>query len=86
MSCEKWKYGIDLPTKYIPIGDVLERCGRKFVAVPRPDASRLAVADACMGCFFAKCPASFSNCNTLQCSRWDRADGRNIWFVPMDGE
>ena len=78
------KYGsLTLPTKFIPIGGVLERCGRKFVVVPRAHISTLAVADACRGCFFAKCDSSLSNCNTLQCSVWDRADKRDVWFVPM---
>ena len=84
MSKGNPKYGsLTLPTKFIPLGGVLDRCGEKFVAVPRPHISSLAVADACKGCYFAKCPSSLSNCNTLQCSVWDRADKRDVWFVPM---
>lgn len=77
-----------LPTRYVRVGDVVERYGRTLVCTRRPD--NLMVDRACSGCWFSrgrKSDGTMINCNDIQCSKWDRMDGANVWFKevsPLD--
>lgn len=65
-------------TKYVPVGDVLVRYGRSLRCVARPHRGLACVpGDACNGCFFS---LAGRYCDDIQCSSWDRRDGRNVWF------
>lgn len=76
--------GGKLPQRFIPVGGELERCGRVFVCVERHSVAL--PKDACFGCWFAKTHRDklISNCSALQCSRFDRKDGRDVWFVEKE--
>ena len=77
-----------LPTRYVRLGDEFERYRTTLVCVRRPDG--LHPADACKGCWFARGrkrivgETVLVNCNDIQCSSWDRMDGRNVWFVEKE--
>ena len=62
-----------LPRRFVMLGDVLEFRGRRYRCVLRDEVHWI---DCCRGCAFqgGDCP-SF-----LQCSKFDRQDGRNVWF------
>ena len=70
-----------LPTRYVHIGQEMTRYGVCLVCVERPKG--LIPTAACKGCFFKKARSGgvVVNCNDIQCSSWDRMDGRNVWFV-----
>lgn len=74
-----------LPTRYVPVGGEFTRYGVRLVCVQRPRVS--GVSAACKGCWFSRgrkviCGETVMlNCNDIQCSSWDRMDGRNVWFV-----
>lgn len=76
-----------LPTRFVPVGGTIRRYGFTFVAVKRPAASQLLPCEACSGCWFAKGRIGdlITNCTDIQCSKWDRMDGRNVWFKLEDG-
>ena len=72
-----------LPTKFIPVNRTIARYGRLFKCVLRPPVETLDVQDACKGCWFARTHRDdrlTSNCNAVQCSSFDRKDGKNVWF------
>lgn len=77
-----------LPTRYVRLGDEFERYRTTLVCVRRPDD--LHPADACKGCWFARGrkrivgETVLVNCNDIQCSSWDRMDGRNVWFIEKE--
>lgn len=74
-----------LPTRYVPIGDEFTRYGVRLVCVRRPRVA--SVSAACKGCWFSRGRKVINgetvmlNCNDIQCSSWDRMDGKNVWFV-----
>ena len=70
-----------LPTRYVSLGDEFERYGVRLVCVRRP--SGLLPTAACKGCWFRRSRIGdvVINCNDIQCSSFDRMDGRNVWFV-----
>lgn len=75
-----------LPTRFVPVGKTLNRYGRVFKCVLRPDVSVLDPCEACRGCWFSRTHRDdrlTSNCNAIQCSSWDRKDGENVWFVAV---
>lgn len=70
-----------LPTRFIPLGDGLLRYGRVLECVRRP--KDLNWREACRGCWLSRgirdgVPV---NCEDIQCSKWDRRDGEDVWFV-----
>ena len=72
-----------LPRRFIPIGGEVERYGETFVCGPAPPPGELEPCDACCGCWFSRTRRNdglAASCSALQCSRWDRKDGRNVWF------
>ena len=75
--------GVGLPTRFVRVGDVFSRYGKVLRCVERPAAGVMMPSDACMGCFFScsRSVNSMINCNDIQCSKFDRMDGRSVWFV-----
>ena len=73
-----------LPKRFIPIGGEVERYGNTFVCVEAPPVETLQPYEACRGCWFARTRRDdglAASCAALQCSKFDRKDGRNVWFV-----
>ena len=74
-----------LPTRYVPLGEVFTRYGVRLVCIRRPRVE--CVSGACRGCLFSRGrklingETDMLNCNDIQCSSWDRMDGRNVWFI-----
>lgn len=64
-----------LPSIYVPVGGTYTCFGETYRCVERPD---VVPRDCCLGCDLSRikhpCPAA------LQCSKFDRADGRFVWF------
>ena len=62
-----------LPSRFVPIGGLIDIRGRVYRCVIRSDVHWV---DCCSGCSLrgVDCP-SF-----LQCSKFDRRDGMNVWF------
>ena len=71
-----------IPRRYIPLGGRYEKDGKEYVCVERDEVSR--ICDACSGCCFSKSSSPDRWCLGLQCSMWDRADGRDVWFVEAE--
>ena len=68
-----------LPWKYLAVDSVFEVAGTRYKVVVRPDVE---ARFACEGCAFCAPGAVARNfCQRMRCSRWDRADGVNVWFV-----
>lgn len=74
-----------LPTRYVPVGEEFARYGVRLVCVLRPRVE--CVSSACRGCWFSRGRRVIGgevvmlNCKDIQCSAWDRMDGKNVWFV-----
>ena len=78
MSMRKFGNTQRLPWKYVPVGGVVEVGGVLCRCVERPDVE---VPLACSGCVFMRPEyAARNHCAGLKCSKWDRSDGRNVWF------
>lgn len=74
---------IKLPTRFVRVGDTLNRYGVELMCVERPSAGVLSPSDACLGCWFfhaCRIRSSAVNCSDIQCSCWDRRDGIDVWF------
>jgi hypothetical protein len=71
-----------IPRRYIPLGESYEKDGKEYVCVEREEVASPKMA--CSGCVFSKSSSPDRWCLGLQCSRWDRADGRNVWFVEAE--
>lgn len=70
---------IALPTRFIAIGKTVEIGGHVYKCMLRGGVKT--PADACGGCDFSrKC----RGCVDLQCSRYDRRDGENVWFREVE--
>lgn len=67
-----------LPSIYIPVGGEYVCFGKTYRCIARP---KVVPRDCCLGCDLSRikypCPAA------LQCSKFDRADGRFVWFVEV---
>ena len=65
-----------LPSRFVPVGSVVNVRGREYRCIKRSDVHW---SDCCSGCSFVgtDCP-SF-----LQCSKFDRRDGVNVWFEEL---
>lgn len=66
-----------LPQRFVPVGQTTTARGIRILVVERPKG--LHVSSACSGCIFAS-----ASCPHLQCSAWDRRDGKNVWFIKAD--
>ena len=76
-----------LPSRFIPVGKTITRYGQTFRCVLRELSPDSPPNEACRGCWFARTHRDerlIANCNAIQCSSWDRRDGKNVWFVPED--
>lgn len=71
-----------LPTRYVRLGEILKRYGKELICEERPGALLMPPSEACSGCWFKNSyeGTNIINCNDIQCSCWDRADGRDVWF------
>lgn len=65
-----------LPRMYVGVGDTVLVGGHLYRCVLRPPVEWC--GDACRGCDFS---VKNRNCANVQCSRWDRRDELNVWFV-----
>lgn len=67
-----------LPYRTADVGTVVEIGGGSYLVVERPRG--LSPRGACVGCAFRlrTCPAGWG------CSKFDRTDGRFVWFVSKD--
>lgn len=74
----KSERSLALPTRFVPVGDVVLIGERTYRVVPN-GARR--PSDACLGC-------AFSNgwCPSVACSSFDREDGIGVWFVRVDDD
>lgn len=80
------KYNFDgLPTRYVEIGGDFVRYGVRLLCIRRPRVE--SVSAACRGCWFSRGRKVIDgrtvmlNCDDIQCSKWDRMDGCDVWFV-----
>lgn len=64
-----------LPTRYVEVGEVVSVGNREFVCVESPRIR--CVSEACSGCDLSRC---YLNCGDIQCGKFDRRDGRFVWF------
>lgn len=82
---EKGENSSGLPTRYVSLGDEFVRYGVRLLCVARP--CDLLPTASCKGCWFNRSRSVNGNpinCNDIQCSSWDRMDGRNVWFVDKE--
>lgn len=64
-----------LPTRFVAVGEEVVVSGKRFVCRV---AARVSVpSDACSGCSLSKL---YLGCGDLQCSPFDRKDGKFVWF------
>ena len=71
-----------LPTRFVEVGGLVEVGGIRYRCIERTDES--CPAAACWGCDISR---KGRWCQDLQCGRFDRRDGRNVWYVEEpDGE
>ena len=74
-----------LPTRFVALGGVFTRYGVELECRRRPRVE--SVSAACKGCWFSRGRRVLNgetvmlNCNDIQCSKWDRMDGVDVWFV-----
>ena len=73
-----------IPRRFVALGDFYVKDGIVYECVMRPDVEK--PSEACRGCAFCRTSSSDRWCLGLQCSKWDRADGINVWFVTDDEE
>ena len=71
-----------LPTRFVRVGEVLHRYGKDLICEIRPGSMLMLPCEACEGCWFknSRDGSSVINCNDLQCSSFDRVEGKNVWF------
>ena len=63
-----------VPRSEVAVGEVFMSKGVRYRCVLRP--SGIEPAEACRGCAFMRV-----SCPKARCSRFDRSDGENVWFV-----
>lgn len=73
-----------MPRRFVPVGGRYTKGDSEYECVERPEVG--SVSEACAGCVFSKSSSPDRWCLGLQCSKWDRADGKNVWFVEEDVE
>ena len=64
-----------LPWHFMALGQTVTVYGEKYKAVLRTEDRWK--NGACCGCDLA----NGKDCKSLQCSMFDRKDGKNVWFV-----
>lgn len=71
--------GSSLPTRFVEVGERITLGRRVFVCVEAP--RRTCVCEACGGCDLSRL---YLNCGDLQCGKFDRRDGRFVWFREVE--
>lgn len=69
------------PSVDCEIGAVLVFRGVRYRCVERPYIG--CMRDACSGCSLS---GRGRTCDTVRCSKWDRADGTFVWYVEEGGD
>ena len=69
-----------IPRTDIRVGSTFWRKGKEYVCVRRRRVDL--PSEACSGCAFV----SDQKCYGLRCSKFDRSDGNNVWFVEVSDE
>ena len=64
-----------LPTRFVGLGDRIRIAGVEYLCIPRPRIT--CPAAACEGCDLSH---SGRHCYDVQCGRFDRRDGLNVWY------
>lgn len=82
---EKTERSSSMPERYIGIGEYFLVAGVRYRVVPNRAVMPF---EACSGCAFSgQVGGRFRSCPNVQCSSFDRCDGRSVWFVEdVDGE
>jgi len=73
------------PSRFVPVGQTVRRYGHNLLCSERPP-DLWPPRRACRGCFFRNSFASENvviNCKDVQCSAFDRPDGKNVWFIDL---
>ena len=63
-----------------PIGEVFRSNGVYLKCVERDEV--VFPRDACKGCYYSQ---NYLTCPKSQCSSFGRTDGKNVWFVKVEG-
>lgn len=66
---------VQLPTRFVAVGDEVVVSGRRFVCVERGQV--WPPCEACKGCDLSRL---YLGCGDLQCGPFDRKDRRFVWF------
>lgn len=66
-----------LPNRFFRIGDSIRFDGVLYKVIERPYVER--PSQVCNGCDLHN-----KGCERLQCSKFDRVDGKNVWFVKIE--
>lgn len=66
-----------LPLRYVEVGGAVSVSGYRLRCVERPRCL-WPPSEACSGCALSRL---YLGCAGLQCSSFDRRDGRNVWYV-----
>lgn len=67
-----------LPSRFVSVGEEFVHEGHRYVCRERP---RCHPSEACSGCDIARL---YRGCGSLQCSAFDRRDGKDVWFSDVD--
>lgn len=67
------------PRLFIEVGKSILLSGKRYQCVERP--LNLYPSEACSGCIFR---INHKTCPPYMCSKFDRYDKKNIWFVEYD--
>lgn len=78
-SYDKSLRSASAPRGFIPVGGMFTYGGMSVIVKERPQGIR--AMDACAGCAFAR-----GGCPNIQCSCFDRIDGKSVWFESIRNE
>ena len=67
-----------IPRRDIRIGETFEKKGVEYRCVRRGEVR--VPSEACSGCDILR---HSNHCEAPRCSKWDRTDGQNVWFVEV---
>lgn len=76
MGKETREKEVRVPTVWCPVGGTVTVGGVEYRCVPVPAGTDH--RDCCSGCDFSRL---YRNCGQVACSRFDRPDGRFVWYV-----
>lgn len=64
-----------LPSRFVELGGVVLHEGHWYRCI---ESKATHPSEACCGCDIARL---YRGCGSLQCSKFDRRDGRNVWYI-----